>query len=145
MTDISTDSDPLDELERAARALEQVPDRRAREWLSICLAELAEGQDPRPALGLASQDFAQLKKSRRNYWLVQAYGLIPGNNPTERCQALATAASRFEAIVWPRWRDRQSPPEDASNLHACLFRARKADLLPGFRQLFNIVYAMVSV
>jgi hypothetical protein len=30
-------------------------------------------------------------------------------------------------------------------MHVCLFHARKADVLPGFRQLFNICYATPSV
>lgn len=133
-----SDLDPVSDLERAARAVDQMQDRKAREWFKQCMAELLAGKDPRPRLGIPKVDNKRLRQARRDYWLRQAYALIQAEAPRPRCEALQAQANRFESAVWPRWRELDEPPEGASRLHACLFRACKEGAIPAWRQIFRV-------
>ena len=74
----------------------------------------------------------------RDELLREAHGLMDGR-PWGRCVQLAAEIHRFEALVWPRWRDRAAPPEPCSALRRYLFEARKLGPLPTTpRQLRNI-------
>lgn len=76
--------------------------------------------------------------SARDERLREAHGLMSGTN-WGRCVQLAAEIHRFEALVWTRWRDRETPPEGCSRLRSLLFRARRCGPLPGTaRQLHNI-------
>jgi hypothetical protein len=74
----------------------------------------------------------------RDGFLVQALELMSGTL-WARCTALAAEVQRFEAIIWPRIRDHEVPPE-GSKLRSLLFRARRLGPLPGTaRQIRNII------
>ncbi len=131
-------SDPIAELERTARYLGQLRDRRAREWMERCVGALLVGEDPRTSLGIQKADTERLRRAQRNYWLCRAYGLMPAGKRRSRCEALEKHASRFETTIWPRWRDADQPPIDVAELNLCLFRARKIGPIPAWRQLLRI-------
>lgn len=126
------------DLERAAHALESLPDTDARELLQLCISELLAGNDPRSRLGLPETATQTLRLARRDYWLRQAYSLLPVTADRSRCETLGSEAHRFESSAWLRWRDSPRPPLTASPLQVCLFNARKEGSIPGWRQLFRI-------
>lgn len=131
-------SDPVADLERAARALNALPDPGARELLKLCVNELLAGNDPRPRLGLPNTPKQSLRLARRDYWLREAYKLLPPCADRARCEAFESEALRFETSTWRRWRDLEQPPESATPFLICLFNARKEGSIPGWRQLFSI-------
>lgn len=54
--------------------------------------------------------------------------------------ALASEIDKFQAIVWPRWRDFPSPPQGCSELRRYLFEARRLGELPSSeRRLYSIL------
>lgn len=130
--------DLVTDLERAARAIESLPDSGARDLLQLCVSELLAGNDPRPRLGLPKITTQSLRLARRDYWLREAYKLLPPTADRSRCEALESEAIRFEASAWIRWRNIERPPDGASPLLVCLFNARKEGSIPGWRQLFSI-------
>ena len=80
----------------------------------------------------------RMRLRERDSFLVQALELMPGT-PWGRCVQLESEIRRFEALVWPRWRDRETPPEGCSALRHLLFEARRLGPLPSTaRQLWNI-------
>jgi len=133
------DTDPIALLEAAIEAVEAVPDDALRQWLCAGLQALGEGADPRPALGLAPVDRCRLRRAARDRWLRHACRLMKELSDWGRCCELEGEVGRFEAIIWPRWRERPDPPEGASELRTALFRARQHGELPSTaRQLRNI-------
>lgn len=59
--------------------------------------------------------------------------------PWGRCVVLEREIATFEGILWPRWRDREAPPEPYSELRRRLFEARRLGPLPSTaRQILNI-------
>jgi hypothetical protein len=79
------------------------------------------------------------RRRARDELLREAHGLMSGT-PWGRCVQLEAEISRFEAVLWPRWRDRDTPPEGCSMLRSLLFRARQCGPLPATaRQLRNII------
>jgi hypothetical protein len=76
----------------------------------------------------------------RDEFLRAAHALMNGSTPWRRCTELESDIRRFEAVLWPRLRDRETPPEGCSGLRACLFRARRLGPLPTTaKQLWNII------
>lgn len=81
----------------------------------------------------------QMRLRERDGFLVQGLDLMSGTR-WGRCTALATEIQKFESIIWPRIRDRETPPEGCSMLRSLLFRARRLGPLPTTaRQLRNII------
>lgn len=79
----------------------------------------------------------RLRRGQRDDYLRKACSLLLG---TLRCVALEREICRFEAVLWPRWRDRDTPPEPCSTLRHYLFEARRRGPLPSTaRQLLNII------
>jgi hypothetical protein len=74
----------------------------------------------------------------RDELLQEAHALMSGT-PWRRSVQLAEQIGKFEGILWPRLRDRETPPEPCSRLRSLLFGARRCGPLPGTaRQLHNI-------
>ena len=110
--------DPADDPESLAEAIAELERREFR----VECAALAEW----------------MRRRERDDYLREAYGLMSGA-PWGRCVQLAAEIHRFEALVWPRWRDRAAPPEPCSALRRHLFEARRLGQLPtSARQLRNI-------
>ena len=81
----------------------------------------------------------RMRRGERDDYLRKAQALMSGT-PWGRCVQLEAEIHRFEALVWPKWRDRAAPPEPCSVLRRYLFEARRCGLLPATaRQLRNIV------
>jgi hypothetical protein len=87
----------------------------------------------------ASDLATRLRRRERDGFLLQALELMSAGTPGGRCVELEAEIRRFEAVLWPRWRDREMPPEGGSALRSCLFRARRLGPLPTTaRHLWNI-------
>jgi hypothetical protein len=132
-------TDPLALLEAAIEAVEELPDDAVCQWLSAGLQALAEGDDPRPAMGLAPIDRCRLRRATRDRWLRRACRLVEASSAWGRCRELEREIGVFISIVWPRWCKQLDPPAGCSELRAALFRARQHGELPSTaRQLRNI-------
>ena len=80
-----------------------------------------------------------VRRRARDEYLREAHALMSGGTPWGRCVQLEAEIHRFEALVWPRWSDREAPPEPCSELRRHLFNARRIGPLPSSaRQLWNI-------
>jgi hypothetical protein len=57
-------------------------------------------------------------------------------------EALAAEVRRFQAVLWPRWRDLEAPPAGASRLRSALFHAARSgvEVPESARQLHRIVH-----
>ena len=76
---------------------------------------------------------------RRDYHLRQAWLTLAASSPWKRSVALAGEIKRFEARVWPRWRDLSEPPPGSSDLRTHLFHAFRAQLdIPKLTRLHSI-------
>jgi len=97
---------------------------------------LSEGGTLDQALNLVSsgpgKDSARtlFLRKQRDFHLQQAHRLCEGGSHWSRSVTLAAEVNRFESILWPRWRDREEPPEGCSGLRGHLFFARKSGELP---------------
>lgn len=111
--------DPADDPDKLAEALGELA---ARGYVIEC-----------PALD------GQMRRQRRDEYLRQALALLTGT-PWGRCAALEKEIAQFESILWPRLRDRETPPEECSALRRHLFEARRLGPLPSTgRQIRNII------
>lgn len=59
----------------------------------------------------------------RDYWLCEAARQIKAATPWDRSVALAAELRKFTARIWPAWQGNDAPPQGASQLHSCLFKA----------------------
>jgi len=64
--------------------------------------------------------------ARRDYWLCEAHDQLSAPTPWKRSVALAEELARFRCVLWPAWRDLETPPPGSSMLRTCLFNAMKA-------------------
>lgn len=64
--------------------------------------------------------------AERDYWLAVAHRLCDGATEWKRSQSLAVELQRFQAVIWPAWRDLDEPPPEASRLRSALFHAMHA-------------------
>lgn len=98
-----------------------------RRWL--------EGEPLELSLGLRGNvgiDCARtlLKRRERNHHLRQAASLCPGESAWKKSLALSSEISTFLSRIWPQWKDRPTPPANASALRTELFHAARAGRLP---------------
>jgi hypothetical protein len=132
-------SDTLHLLERAGRQLERMPCRRTRALFETITTALLQGTDPREAVGVLGMDGRNARLARRNYYLLRALRLMRTDTLRARCRELANEIRRFETTLWPHVRDLHALPNDASELHTCLFHARRTGDLPTTaNQLYNV-------
>ena len=133
-------TDPLASLERAREAITALPDAEVRAVLAAAVGALLAGEDARPALGLDGGRYAMLRRARRDYYLRNAAALLGESGGWKKAKALRRQSALFDGIIWPRWRDREHPPDTASPLQRELFRARKAWRFPSSdMQYSNII------
>jgi hypothetical protein len=130
-------TDPLAALDRAREAITALPDAEVRCVLAAAVGALLAGEDARPALGLDGGRYAQLRQARRNYHLRNAAALLGERTPWLQAKALRRQAALFEGTVWPRWREKDSPPPTASPLQVELWRARKAWRFPNTPMMYS--------
>jgi hypothetical protein len=65
----------------------------------------------------------RMRLAKRDEFLAQALGLMTGT-PWGQCVQLESQIRQFEALVWPKWCDRDTPPEGCSALRSLLFYAK---------------------
>lgn len=127
---------PIENLLRLAQIAETHGEPDLAAWLGEGLRRyLFDRKTLEQALGAAGgrgkrtarQQYLQM---RRNQALRAAWGLCDGDTPWQRTLTLATEINRFQAILWPRWRDRDAPPENVSDLRHALFVAHQCGDVP---------------
>lgn len=77
---------------------------------------------------------------RNRYLRMAAKYYIEGNTIAEKARNLTHEIKKFETLIWPRWKDLDSPKENCSLLRWHIFYAKKAwDKLPDEAQLARIL------
>lgn len=126
-----------DHLRHLVTALETgtPPDPAVADWAATGLRLHLEFQGWEPldsCLGLREPS-ARLRKARRDSHLRHAWDAVALGadvTPWARSRRLAKAIRRFQDGDWPRWRDRDAPPPEASDVKAHLFAAFKIGTPP---------------
>ncbi len=125
-------TDPAAALVELAAALveERHPARPIAAAFASAVESWLQGQALEQALGLGGAPGIEKARTlwhrrQRDAALRTAYELVEGKNPSRRFRALAKEIRTFEAIVWPTWKNSQSPPPKPSELRSALFRARQ--------------------
>ena len=134
---MTTTAAPIEHLLSAAAAASAglpLPPAAATWIVESASAYLAGGAALDVALGLAGgpghrKPRTLWRLSERNRHLIEAHALFDGS-PWSRSVSLAAEIRRFEAIIYPRWRQLAEPPAGASALRSCLFHARCLAPLP---------------
>lgn len=78
------------------------------------------------------------RQAVRDRWLCAASDILGGANVRERARRLDAECKRFRRL-WDVWQHMPAPPSWANNVEGCLFYARRADRIPGEKQLSNIL------
>lgn len=141
----------VERLLTAAEIIARHGDRATSEWFAGAVDRwLCHQFSLEDALSLSSPGPGQrsartaYQRAQRDHHLRLAFAEIDATlGPCARCERLAGEISRFMAIIWPRWRDRPAPPEDASKLRHHLFMAAKAtggELSLTWRSLYRIMF-----
>jgi hypothetical protein len=82
----------------------------------------------------------RMRLAKRDKHLRQAAELTAAGSTWGKSVDLAHEVNIFEAVLWPRWRDLESPPEGCSELRRHLFEACKLGELPTTpRRLYAIL------
>lgn len=69
---------------------------------------------------------ARFNTAEQNYHLRHAAMLLASDAGVVSSTALAAAVNSFLVALWPKWKARREPPDDASQVHAHLFAAARA-------------------
>lgn len=111
--------------------VETLPEGPTKSWFTARIASWLAGSPLETALGLAGgQGRRTARTVYRRYLrddaLRQAHGMMPGKSPWARSFELSREVQKFEAIIWPRWRNLEGPPAGASELRTILWQVFRA-------------------
>jgi hypothetical protein len=134
---------PVERLVELAAQLDKNPAANQSHWFIEAIADWLNGDAPSldAALGLTADGpgkrtaLTKWRRQQRNKWICAAADCVEGAGSWQKSVNLAPEIKTFEAIIWPKWKTKKEPPNDASQLRRALFYARQyGGRLPGTAQ-----------